>query len=386
VDGDAAGPPALFALVLPNTLTRNVQRSDITTRKKTSSKVTRESMSTSNRSESPQPSSPLVFISHDSRDAELAEAFSKLLSGISAGILKSFRSSDKKGVQGIEFGVEWYPEVMTKIDSASDVVCLLTPLSLERPWILYEAGVAKGKMNVPVFGVALGISLAKASTGPFALFQNCGDDADSLTKLVTQLMCRIPGAEPDQDTVKMQVEVFKSRAVEIQKASETESTKSNSASEPEESVAKLFEEVKVMFRDLRIESRMDSPRRRKRRIDPEFLFHMAHRLGGPKNDDVGLLVLTSMFKDDLPWLYEMGLEVYRNTVSGLPSHHTGSAIERLRMACDAIVHEPMFREMARDEETMMAVLELRSFLEHWERSPTRLHLRARKKNPESPDL
>ncbi|MBS1504583.1 MAG: hypothetical protein JST32_21165, partial [Bacteroidetes bacterium] len=50
---------------------------------------------------------PLVFISHDTRDADIAEAFSKLLSSVSAGVLKSFRSSDRKGTQGIEYGVEW---------------------------------------------------------------------------------------------------------------------------------------------------------------------------------------------------------------------------------------------------------------------------------------
>ncbi len=93
----------------------------------------------------PQPEStprqktlPLVFISHDSRDAELAEAFSKLLRSVSAGMLKSFRSSDKKGTEGIEFGDDWYKRLMTKLESASDVVCLLTEKSIERPWILYE--------------------------------------------------------------------------------------------------------------------------------------------------------------------------------------------------------------------------------------------------------
>ncbi len=39
----------------------------------------------------------LVFVSHDSRDADLAEAFANLLSDVSAGTLKSFRSSDKRG-------------------------------------------------------------------------------------------------------------------------------------------------------------------------------------------------------------------------------------------------------------------------------------------------
>jgi hypothetical protein len=51
-------------------------------------------------------SPPMIFISHDTRDADLAEALSKLLSSVSAGVLKSFRSSDRKGSQGIEYGVE----------------------------------------------------------------------------------------------------------------------------------------------------------------------------------------------------------------------------------------------------------------------------------------
>ena len=57
----------------------------------------------------------IVFISHDTRDAELAEAFSTLLKSVSAGVLKSFRSSDKKDNQGIEFGLEWYPEIIKNI-------------------------------------------------------------------------------------------------------------------------------------------------------------------------------------------------------------------------------------------------------------------------------
>lgn len=56
----------------------------------------------------PVSKNPLVFISHDTRDAELAEAFSQLLTNSSMGILESFRSSDKKGTKGIEYGTLWY--------------------------------------------------------------------------------------------------------------------------------------------------------------------------------------------------------------------------------------------------------------------------------------
>src|SRR5260221_14234126 len=82
---------------------------------------------------------PLVFISHDGRDAELAEAFSKLLKSVSAGMIKTFRSSDKKGTEGFQFGDEWYNRLMEKLQSATEVVCLFTQRSIDRPWILYEA-------------------------------------------------------------------------------------------------------------------------------------------------------------------------------------------------------------------------------------------------------
>lgn len=163
-------------------------------------------------------------------------------------MLKSFRSSDKKGNQGIEFGVEWYPEIMKKLEVASDVVCLLTQNSINRPWILYEAGVAKGKLETPVHGVAQGISLQIASSGPFAQFQNSDDTDDSLTQLVMQLVRRIPNAEPDRDVVKMQVASFKTKIASLLNAQE--GMESDEQESEETSVAKILEEIKLIFQDL----------------------------------------------------------------------------------------------------------------------------------------
>jgi len=248
------------------------------------------------------PTGSLVFISHDSRDAELAEAFSKLLSSVSAGVLKSFRSSDRKGSQGIEYGTEWYPELMRHLSTASDVVCLLTQRSIERPWLLYEAGVAKGKLNTPVYGIALGIALSRA-TGPFAQFQNSDDSEDSLTKLVMQLVGRIPNSEPDRDAIAMQVRTFKEKAKSVLAKLETPVEKEGEESVDETSVAKLFEEVKVMFQDLpsRIEGQLDPIRHRKRRrLHPrmiEELFHMSN-----PNEPTFLLTIVGLLREDMPWL------------------------------------------------------------------------------------
>lgn len=256
---------------------------------------------------------PLVFISHDTRDAELAEAFSNLLKSVSAGVLKSFRTSDRRGNQGIEYGVEWYPEIIKNIQSASDVVCLLTERSVNRPWILFEAGMAKGKLDTPILGVALGIELRAASTGPFAQFQNCADDEESLTKLVFQLVNRIPGSEPDRDTIRFQVGKFKTSVDGILKslagtnASSVQPSKRPKVDEIENSYVKLFEEIKIMFQDLpsRIErSGVFRPSGdRRRRFHPRMIEEL---MFGSKDPFLGIRVALSLLRDPLPWLYDEG--------------------------------------------------------------------------------
>ena len=247
---------------------------------------------------------PLVFISHDTRDAKLAEEFSKLLRSVSTGVLKSFRSSDNKGKQGIEYGVDWYPEIMEKLNQATDVVCLLTQHSLDRPWILYEAGVARGRLETKVLGLALGIPFEDVNKGPFSQFQNCAYDANSITKLVMQLLGRIPDSEPDEDTIKVSVEKFIEQVNKLMNIEEEEYLTENTSS------AKLFEEIKEMYRDLpeRISQSIMHDKRRNFRhmFHPEMLHAFMHFT---KDKRVAMLMALSVFKEDFPWLYEAGRDI-----------------------------------------------------------------------------
>lgn len=283
---------------------------------------------------------PLIFISHDSRDAELAEAFSNLLKSVSSGMLKSFRSSEK-GTEGIEFGDEWYKRIMSKVESASDVICLFTEQSINRPWILYEAGVAKGKLNTKVYGIALGISLEKVSIGPFYQFENCDDSEKDLTDLINQLAKKRPDLEPYPDVVKTQVQAFRGKATKIL----AKSPKSKKKEKPSNgtSVAKLLEEMKVMFRDLpsRVENRLAEtidPIRRRRigRVHPMMLAEIMDMfdIGNP----IGILMIASMVRDDIPFLYEVLVEIYRAVKSD-----DSRAIEQALMGLEFVTHGP-FRE------------------------------------------
>lgn len=315
----------------------------------------------------------LVFISHDSRDADLAEAFANLLSDVSAGTMKSFRSSDKKGTSGIEFGTEWYKAIMSQLGDATDVVALLTQHSTDRPWILYEAGVAKGKLDTNVLGVALGVPLEKVSSGPFGQFQNCGDDEDSLTKLVIQLIRRNPDASPREEAVRMQVRVFLEGAAKLLTAKGKPAPQSGA---DDSGVAKLFEEVKVMVRELpeRVDDRVRSATRRGglergRRLHPmmfeKLLFHPAFR-DGRGDPAAPWLLFISVMRDEFPWLYELGLELYHALRSG-NSKKISEARHNLLAVLEVTMHGPFFREMygPDDEEIFFMVKRLPQMMERF---------------------
>ncbi len=301
-------------------------------------------------------SGPLVFISHDGRDADLAEAFAKLLKSVSAGMIKTFRSSDKKGTEGIDFGEEWYKRLMTALQSTSDVVCLFTERSLDRPWILFEAGVAKGKLGTPVVGVALGVSLSRISAGPFYQFQNMDDSEDDLTKLVNQLARRVPGLELDPDVVKQQVAAFRSTEKAIL---EQRSPGGSVSAQPEDNpVAKLLEEMKSL--PARVAERLPDPdeqvmrRRRLRRVHPMMLQEvMMVSLG--HDDPSGILIAASFFRDDAPWLYELTMEAYRVAKSGRLAA-IDAECSRLRDVSELMARSPLLDDLGiRDQESYILV-------------------------------
>jgi TIR domain len=315
----------------------------------------------------PSTSSPLVFISHDSRDAELAEAFAKLLKSVSAGMIKTFRSSDKKGTEGINFGEEWYKRLMSQLQTTSDVVCLFTERSLDRPWILFEAGVAKGKLNTPVIGIALGVPLSRVTSGPFYQFQNMDDGEEELTKLVHQFARRVPNLEVDHDVLKAQVLAFKAAESEILKRLASGRAKSETRHEMEESaVAKLAEELKSLPSRIaeRLAESEESPRRRRSRRYPPRMINELVRASGDRGDPIAILMAASFIRDDVPWLYELSLEMYRALKAG-NAKEIQRQIKRIRKASELMMRGPFMEETGPGgEEQHIFAMEFPRMLEH----------------------
>jgi hypothetical protein len=76
-----------------------------------------------------------------------------------------------------------------------------------------------------------------------------------------------------------------------------------------------------------------------------------------------LLILISLFREDMPWLYEPGMELYR-ALRSQSSRDVARAREQLMTVIHATDH-PMFFEMHRggDDDTFMMLHELSHFVE-----------------------
>jgi hypothetical protein len=310
-------------------------------------------------------SEPLIFISHDGRDAALAEALGNLLERVSAGMIKTFRSSDKQGTDGIPFGEEWYGWLMAKLAVTSDVVCLFTERSIDKPWILFEAGVAKGKLNTTVTGLAIGVPLSKVS-GPFSNFHNMESSEGELTKLVKQLAQRAPQVKLFDDLLKQQIQSFKNAEAEILKGFDVVPSKEETKEEGvENTIARLVEEMKAL--PSRVAERVADgeypKRKRRRRFHPMMLEELMH-FAGAEDTPFGILMAASLIKDDAPWIYEMAMEVYRAVKAG-DRASIEQELERLHRMSHFAMRGPWMEEFGvMDKDSHFAMMEFPRILEN----------------------
>ena len=207
------------------------------------------------------------------------------------------------------------------------------------------------------------------SIGPFYQFQNCDDSEESLTKLIMQLAERVPTLEPDPEVVKNQVQAFKAQVDGLLiQLGQPEDENVETASES--STARLLEELKVIVRKLphqvhkRLsDSDLPTQRRRMRTYQPMVVREIMHMLPRSPEDPIGILLVTSLFRDEAPWLYELGREAYDSINSRIKPRRE-RALSALYRALDFTLRSPIGDELVEDsEETRMMLRDLMFFLE-----------------------
>jgi hypothetical protein len=141
-----------------------------------------------------------VFISHDARDCKLAKLFCKLVEGASQELIRTFCSS-RDG--DLKCGQEWYNGIMNNIGKSNAIVCLLTKNSVRKPWILFEAGLSKGKFPERYIR-GLSIDIKVKQNNPFNNFQIYNCEKERVMKLMEELISELTDYKiTNKDVVKI---------------------------------------------------------------------------------------------------------------------------------------------------------------------------------------
>jgi hypothetical protein len=257
----------------------------------------------------------------------------------------------------IEAGERWAEAVAKELaDSNFGVICV-TRENVGSPWVLFEAGaLAKTMQGSKVIPLLLDLEFTDI-TGPLAQFQ-----AKKVVKAgIAEVMHSI------NQTANLAVP--EARAKQLFDALWPEFEKNIKAIPKDVSAAKharpqheVLEELVAGVRSL--DSRLRefsegipmSMRRHRMRFHPMMLHKMMHMFGRKPRDPILLLFFASMFREDLPWLYELGMETYRSVKDGLPEE-AQRALRSFRQILEEMRHGPFeMEEMGIDAEAIHLML------------------------------
>ena len=137
-----------------------------------------------------------IFLSHIHEESDLALAFKEKIEKAFIGAVEVFVSAHE---EDIRIGDEWFNEIESGLESAQTVILLLTPSSVGRPWINFEAGGAwfRGKNLIPVLAKGLEVEDLPA---PFDRRQAVSlSDDDSIDRLISDIAKRAGLQNPTSD-------------------------------------------------------------------------------------------------------------------------------------------------------------------------------------------
>lgn len=255
----------------------------------------------------------------------------------------------------IEAGQRWADQVAKELEACNFGILCVTRENVSSPWVLFEAGaLAKSMQGSRVIPLLLGLEF-RDITGPLAQFQAKKVERDGLFDVIQSLNQTAQHAVPEARVTQL----FDALWPELEKkvtAIPNLSTPAKHARPQPEILEELVASVRTLegrFRDIA----EDGPRARHRwrQFHPMMVHDLGKMLGVERGDPVGLLVLASLFRDDMPWMYELGMEAYRMAKNGTPDEAI-DARRRFQKAAELTRRGPLGPEEFGFDPRMMHVI------------------------------
>lgn len=287
--------------------------------------------------------------------------------------------------EDIDKGARWSSDIAKELENSTFGILCVTRENLEAPWLSFEAG-ALSKTMEKTFVTPFLFDIKRSEVqGPILQFQSTIFEKDDIKKMVKTLNKACGEGSIVENRLDTAFDVWYPRLEDSLNQLKDQEIEANETQEIENltpSVA-ILEEILELTRDNQklirnpisqltddiehikqeIERISVAPamayesRRESRKYSLRFLDEILHVTGG--RSSYGFLMTLGVFKDDFPWIYDMGKEVLDILKTGQDPEEKALAIREFREIIEFTCSHPMMREIfSRSRESRMLMKEM----------------------------
>lgn len=217
----------------------------------------------------------------------------------------------------IEAGQRWAEQVAKELEASNFGIICVTRENVGSPWVLFEAGaLAKSMQGTRVIPLLLDLEV-RDITGPLAQFQAKKVERTGLLEVIQSLNQLAPHPVPDDRVTQLFDALWPELEKKVAAIPKASAQAKHARPQPEilEELVTSIRSLDSRFREI-VDEGPRGFRHRMRRFHPMMLHELSRMLGGKRGDPIALLVIASIFRDDMPWMYELGIEAYRMAKDG----------------------------------------------------------------------
>lgn len=278
--------------------------------------------------------------------------------------------------EDIDKGARWSTDIAKELEDSTFGILCVTKDNMNAPWLSFEAGALSKTMDKTFVSPFLFDIKRSEVKGPILQFQSTIFQKEDIKKLLNTLNKAsgensIPDVRLEKafevwyPTLEEELNKLKSIEDEVDENHKVDDTKIHTAEileeildlsrnnqkllrNPEPKTNESIEDIRKKLNDLllRNDSFLDyGSNRSSRKFHPMLMEEMLHSSYGKSRNHFGLLIVLSMYKDDFPWIYELGKELIEKLKSKSSQENKHEAIREFNEMIEFTSSHPIMREM-----------------------------------------
>lgn len=278
--------------------------------------------------------------------------------------------------EDIDKGARWSTDIAKELENSTFGILCVTKENMNAPWLSFEAGALSKTMDKSFVSPFLFDIKRSEVNGPILQFQSTIFQKEDIKKLLNTLnkacgescitdarlekafdvwyptledeLNKLRNVQDESDEHKLQEDDKVHTSEILEEILDLSRNNQKLLRNPEPKLSESVEEIRKLIQDQhgRYERNELEVRRMVKRFHPMMLEEMLHMPVRNGKNHFSFLIALSFFKNDFPWIYDLGKEVIEILKSKVNKDAKQEAIEEFKEVLEMTIEHPMIREMA----------------------------------------